>query len=358
MSQKSIAIPRSAEEERIHIGTIYGFLAYGMWGVLPLYFHALAPATAWEILAHRIVWSLLLTVAIWAWKRDLSWLRPLLRNRRRLGLLGLAAFFLAINWGVYIYAVSIGNVVEGSLGYFINPLLLVLMGVLLLGERMSRLQWIALGFGTVAVAIITVDYGRPPWIALSLATSFALYGYMKKSIGAHLGALESMTVETDRPDAVRPCRYCLVPDHRHRDVSHRGSLAHDVDHGVRRRDGRAAHPLLRRREPHPAHDDGPAAVPRAGRAVHSRRAHLPRGRSRAALGRLRTRLDRFGDAIHRHVHSRAALSPRPACCLTAPKSIFTPLLYWCLTVFAIRATPDDIPTGPPRDRTDAMTIAI
>lgn len=196
MSQKSIPIPRTAQEERVHIGTIYGFLAYGMWGVLPLYFHALAPATSWEILAHRIVWSLLLTVVVWAWKRDLSWLRPLLRNRRRLGLLGLAAFFLAINWAVFIYAVSIGNVVESSLGYFINPLLLVLMGVLLLGERMSPLQWTALGFGTVAVAVITIDYGRPPWIALSLATSFALYGYMKKLIGAHLGALESMTIET------------------------------------------------------------------------------------------------------------------------------------------------------------------
>lgn len=196
MSQKSIAVPRTAQEERAHIGTIYGLLAYGLWGVLPLYFHALAPATAWEILAHRIVWSLLLTVVVWAWKRDLGWLRALVRHPRRLALLGVAAFFLAINWAVFIYAVSIGNVVESSLGYFINPLLLVLMGVLLLGERMSRLQWTALGFGTVAVAVITIDYGRPPWIALALATSFATYGYIKKQVGAYIGALESMTIET------------------------------------------------------------------------------------------------------------------------------------------------------------------
>lgn len=196
LSQKRNAIPRTDEEERVHIGTVYGFLAYGMWGVLPLYFHALAPATSWEILAHRIVWSLLLTVAVWAWKRDISWIRPIVRHPRRMFLLTLAALFLAINWAVFIYAVSIGNVVETSLGYFINPLILVLMGVLLLRERMSRLQWIALGFGTVAVAVISIDYGRLPWIALSLATSFAIYGYIKKQLGAHIGALESMTVET------------------------------------------------------------------------------------------------------------------------------------------------------------------
>lgn len=196
LSQKSMQITRTAEEERVHIGTIYGFLAYGLWGILPIYFHALAPAGSWEILTHRIVWSFLLTVIVWAWKRDLSWLRPIVRHPRRLALLAIAAFFLAINWGIFIYAVTIGNVVESSLGYFINPLILVLMGVLLLGERMSRLQWTALGFGTLAVAVITIDYGRPPWIALGLATSFATYGYIKKQLGAHIGALESMTVET------------------------------------------------------------------------------------------------------------------------------------------------------------------
>jgi chloramphenicol-sensitive protein RarD len=191
-----MAIQRTPEEERVHIGTIYGFLTYSMWGVLPLYFHALAPATSWEILFHRIVWSLVLMVMVWTWKRDISWIRPIVAHPRRLFLLGIASFLLAINWGVFIYAVSIGNVVETSLGYFINPLILVLMGVLLLRERMSRLQWAALGFGAVAVTIITIDYGRPPWIALTLATSFAIYGYIKKQIGANIGALESMTVET------------------------------------------------------------------------------------------------------------------------------------------------------------------
>lgn len=196
MTQPEPTIARTVEEERVRIGTIYGVLAYGSWGVLPLYFHALAPASSWEILAHRIVWSFLLCVVVWSFKRDLSWLRPILRQPRRLILLAIAAFFLAVNWAVFIYAVSVGNVVESSLGYFINPLFLVLMGVLLLGERMSRLQWTAVAFGTLAVAVITLDYGRLPYVALTLAVTFSIYGYIKKQVGGHIGALESMTLET------------------------------------------------------------------------------------------------------------------------------------------------------------------
>lgn len=187
---------RTPAEESLRLGTIYGFLAYGAWGVLPIYFHVLAPASPWEILAHRVVWSLLLCVAVWTIKRDISWLRPILRQPRRLLLLSIAALILAANWGVFIYAVSAGNVVETSLGYFINPLFLVLMGVIMLGERMNRLQWTALAFGALAVGIIALDYGRLPYIALTLAVSFSIYGYIKKQIGGHIGALESMTVET------------------------------------------------------------------------------------------------------------------------------------------------------------------
>jgi len=190
------ATTRTAEEEQLRLGTIYGFLAYGMWGILPIYFRALEPASAWEILAHRIVWSFFFCAIIWTWRRDLSWLKPILRSPRRLLLLSLAAFVLAINWGVFIWAVSVGNVVESSLGYFINPLFLVLMGVLLLGERMNRYQWTAIGFGTLAVIVISADYGRLPYVALSLATSFSIYGLIKKRVGGHIGALESMTIES------------------------------------------------------------------------------------------------------------------------------------------------------------------
>lgn len=196
MTQNAIPLPRTADEQRVHIGTIFGIITYALWGVLPIYFRSLEPASSWEILAHRIVWSLVFCLIIWLWKRDLSWLRPLLRHPRRLVLLSLAAGVLSINWAVFIWAVNDGNIVETSLGYFINPLILVLMGVLLLGERLTRLQWIAIGFAVLAVAVISVDYGRLPWIALTLATTFATYGYIKKQVGAHIGALESMTIET------------------------------------------------------------------------------------------------------------------------------------------------------------------
>ncbi len=185
----------SAADE-VHIGTVYGFLAYASWGILPLYFHALAPAQAIEILAHRIVWCLLFCLILAMLNRDTSWVPIVLRQPRRLMLLTLAAFLLAINWGVYIYAVTSGNVVESSLGYFINPLILVLMGVFILHEKLRRLQWWAVGLGTVAVLIISLNYGRLPWIALSLALSFATYGFIKKHVGANIGALPSMTIET------------------------------------------------------------------------------------------------------------------------------------------------------------------
>lgn len=177
-------------------GTIYGFLAYASWGVLPLYFHALAPAQAFEILAHRIVWSLVFCLILVTLSRDSSWVPIVLRHPRRLMLLTLAAFLLAINWGVYIYAVTSGNVVESSLGYFINPLILVLIGVFVLHERLRRLHWWAVGLGTIAVLIISFNYGRLPWIALTLACSFATYGFIKNRVGANIGALQSMTVET------------------------------------------------------------------------------------------------------------------------------------------------------------------
>lgn len=185
---------RGAEE--VHVGTIYGFLAYVSWGLLPFYFHVLEPAGPVEILAQRIVWSLVFCLFLLTLTRNWSWLPHVVRHPRRLMLLTLAAFLLAINWGVYIYAIASGNVVESSLGYFINPLILVLMGVFILHERLRRMQWWAVGLGTVAVVIISLNYGRLPWIAFTLALSFATYGFIKKRVGANIGALQSMTVET------------------------------------------------------------------------------------------------------------------------------------------------------------------
>ncbi|MFG1948106.1 EamA family transporter RarD [Nonomuraea sp. NPDC048826] len=176
-------------------GTLYGAAAYTMWGLYPLYWPLLKPSDPTEILAHRVVWSLLVVAAILALRRHgWSWAAELIRQPGKLLLLGLAAVIISVNWGTYIYAVNTGRVVEGALGYFINPLVSVSFGVLLLKERLRRAQWAAVGLGGIAVVLLTVDYGRPPWIALCLAFSFAFYALVKKR--AKVGAAESLAVET------------------------------------------------------------------------------------------------------------------------------------------------------------------
>jgi chloramphenicol-sensitive protein RarD len=173
-------------------GALLGASAYLMWGLFPLYWPLLKPATAQEILAHRVVWSLAVVLGLLAINRRLSWLRE--ASRRQLVLLGLAAIFISLNWGLYIWSVNHGHVVETSLGYFINPLVTVLLGVVALGERLRRGQWIALGLVALAVLGLSITLGRPPWIALTLASSFGLYGLIKKKAG--VGAVESLSFET------------------------------------------------------------------------------------------------------------------------------------------------------------------
>jgi len=171
-----------------------GVAAYGMWGLFPLYWRLLEPAGAVEILAHRVVWSLLTMVVLTAALRRTPYLRAIVRDRRVVVLLVVAAIVIGFNWGGFIYGVNAGRVVEVSLGYFINPLVTVLLGVLVLGERLRPLQWWAIGIAALAVVILTVDYGHPPWIALLLAGSFGTYGLAKKK--ANVGAVESLTFET------------------------------------------------------------------------------------------------------------------------------------------------------------------
>ncbi|WP_297622287.1 EamA family transporter RarD [Nocardioides sp.] len=175
-------------------GLILGASAYILWGAFPLYWTLLEPGGAVEILAHRIVWSLLTMLLILVLSGRVSQLRALLRDRRKLLLLTAAAVVISVNWGGYIWGVNNGRVVETSLGYFINPLVTVLMGVLVLGEHLRRLQWVAMGLALVAVVVLTIDYGRPPWVALVLAFSFGTYGLAKKQ--ADVGAVESITFET------------------------------------------------------------------------------------------------------------------------------------------------------------------
>jgi chloramphenicol-sensitive protein RarD len=175
---------------------LYGVACYLLWGLFPLYWPLLEPAGSIEILAHRIVWSLLVVATVLAVTRSWAWIRPLLADRATLARMALAAVLIAVNWATYIWGVNNEHVVETSLGYFINPIVTVLIGVVVLHERLRRVQWAAIGLGTIAVLVLAVDYGRPPWIALTLAFSFGTYGLLKKQVGATVGAVQSLTVET------------------------------------------------------------------------------------------------------------------------------------------------------------------
>nr|WP_325100349.1 EamA family transporter RarD [Streptomyces broussonetiae] len=182
----------SRSEDRT--GLLNGLAAYGLWGLVPLFWPLLKPAGAVEILAHRMVWSLVVVAVALLFVRRWDWAGQLLRQPRRLALVAVAAAVITVNWGVYIWAVNSGHVVESSLGYFINPLVTIAMGVLLLKERLRPVQWVAVATGFAAVVVLTVGYGRPPWISLVLAFSFATYGLVKKKVG--LGGIESLAAET------------------------------------------------------------------------------------------------------------------------------------------------------------------
>ena len=188
--------PRSPEAESLRRGTAYGFLAYLLWGAFPVYFAALKPAPPLEVLAHRVLWSLVLCVLILVAVRQTRWLVDMFRDGRRLLLLIAAGAFIATNWTVYLIAVMTGHVTEAALGYFLNPLVTVGLGVVVLGERLRPGQWAAVLIGLAAGVYLSIDYGSPPWISLTLAFSFAAYGLIKKRIGGSLSAIESLTGET------------------------------------------------------------------------------------------------------------------------------------------------------------------
>jgi len=163
-------------------GVLLGLAAYGLWGAFPLYFPLLEPAGGVEIVAHRIVWSLVFVALLLTALRAWSAVRAAATDRRTVVILAGAAVLITGNWLTFVLAVNAGHVVETSLGYFINPLVSVLLGVAFLGERLRALQWVAVGTAAVAVAVLTVDNGRPPWIALLLAGTFATYGLLKKLV--------------------------------------------------------------------------------------------------------------------------------------------------------------------------------
>lgn len=185
----SDGVVAATELDRRGVGAAVG--AYALWGFFPAFWPLLEPAAPIEVLAHRIMWTLVLMIVVITATRGWSELRTL--RAKGWAMVAAAGALISVNWGLYIYAVFAGHVVEAALGYFMSPLVSVLLGVIVLHERLRRMQWVAVALGTVAVVVIAVEAGRLPWIALSLACSFGLYGLLKSLIP--LSATAGVTAE-------------------------------------------------------------------------------------------------------------------------------------------------------------------
>ncbi len=177
-------------------GVLYGVGAYGLWGLLPIYFILLTPANSIEIVANRVLWSAIFCALIITVSRGWGKIAAALKNKRIMGTLSVAGVLILINWLTYVYAVTSGSAVQASLGYFINPLVSVLLGVLVLKEKLRPMQWLAVGVGFAAVVVLTFSYGKLPWIALLLAFSFGTYGFVKNRVGGRVDAVTSLSIET------------------------------------------------------------------------------------------------------------------------------------------------------------------
>ena len=176
------------------LGLLFGVSAYTLWGLFPIYWPLLKPANPLEIVSHRAVWTLVFCFIILALTKTLKSTLSLLKHPKIVAGLFLSSILISINWIIYIYAANNEHVIEASLGYYINPIVVIATGVIVLKEKMRPLQWLAVGIATLGVAVLTIDYGRLPWIALGLAFSWGSYGLVKKQLG--LGALEGLSIET------------------------------------------------------------------------------------------------------------------------------------------------------------------
>lgn len=184
------------EEKNTAKGLTYGLSAYLIWGSFPLIITLLAFAGPWEIVVWRVVFGFLTAAAIIGFRRDFKQLLVILKNWKQLRWIITAAVLVMINWQIYVIAIVEHHVIESSLGYFINPLVTIALAVVFLKEKLTRLQWAAVGFGLIAVIVLTVDYGQPPWLALSLAFSFAVYGLAKSKLGGQVSAVNSFALES------------------------------------------------------------------------------------------------------------------------------------------------------------------
>ncbi|MEN9608454.1 MAG: hypothetical protein RLZZ06_385 [Actinomycetota bacterium] len=183
------------EEKNIAKGLTYGLSAYLMWGSFPLIIAFLSFASPWEIVVWRIVFGFLTAAIIIGFRRDFKALWLVVKNRKLMTWILIATVLIMINWQVYVIGIAEHHVIESSLGYFINPLVTISLAVLFLKEKLPALQWVAVGLGMVAVLVLTFDYGRPPWLALTLAFSFAVYGLAKAKLGNQVSAVNSFAIE-------------------------------------------------------------------------------------------------------------------------------------------------------------------
>ena len=189
---------QTSENREFGIGVVFAGLSYILWGILPLFWKMVDGVPAGEILAHRIVWSLVFMLLILAALRKIpsfAWeLKALIKNRKRLIGISLASIFISINWGLYIWAVNADRVIEASLGYYINPLVSILLAVIVLKEKLSGLQTVSIILAGAGVLVLTFSFGTFPWVAIMLALSFAFYGLIKKMV--QVGALVGLAIET------------------------------------------------------------------------------------------------------------------------------------------------------------------
>lgn len=190
-----MGVPQPLSEHR-RSGLTYAISAYVLWGILPIYFLALAPASAWEIVAWRVLFSLVFCAIALTVTRTWRTFGSLLKDRRVLFTMGLAGALIYVNWQTYVLATVSGHVVEAALGYFINPIVTVFLGVIVQRERLRVAQWVAVGVSVIAVVVLAIGYGQVPWIALILAFSFGFYGLIKKRVGGRVDAVSGLTLET------------------------------------------------------------------------------------------------------------------------------------------------------------------
>jgi chloramphenicol-sensitive protein RarD len=192
-------------------GLCYGLAAYGMWGVFPLYFHLLSAVAPWIVLCHRIFWSVLFLALVVSLRGEWNAIRPILRSSRNVLLLSLGGVLIALNWLIFIYAVGSHQVLETSLGYFINPLLSIALGMVFLRERLRRWQWVAVGIAALAVANLALRGTGFPWIAVSLAGTFGFYGLVRKKVD--INSLHGLLIETTILFPIAVAQLAVVPLH-------------------------------------------------------------------------------------------------------------------------------------------------